>query len=96
VVLEPVPYASGEELRNARVILVAALQPAAVDELSARARASGAVTLATTPGDVDRGLVLGMESRDGKPRFVVNLTAAEASGASFESSFLDLCRVVER
>lgn len=96
VVLEPVPYARDATFDGVAVILVTPLPPDVVDRVSARARAEGVVTLAMAPEDVERGLVLGMESREGKPRFVVNLAAAEAAGASFESTFLDLCRVVER
>jgi hypothetical protein len=39
---------------------------------------------------------MGMEMYAGRPRFVVNLAAAVEAGASFESSFLTLCRIVER
>jgi hypothetical protein len=39
---------------------------------------------------------MGIEMDGGRPRFVVNLGAAVEAGASFESSFLSLCRIVEK
>ena len=61
-----------------------------------RGEAEGVLTIATVPKDVERGLAMGMELNGARPRFVVNLSAAMGAGASFESSFLALCRIVER
>jgi hypothetical protein len=79
----------------ADVLLLTALDASGVEALSRHAQSAGIVTLATDPTDVERGMVLGVESLEGKPRFVVNLTAAKASGVSFEARFLNLCRIVE-
>lgn len=96
VVLEEMPFSRGSSIAVRGVVLTTALDDAAVDALSRHARSAGVLTLATDPADVERGLVLGVESLEGKPRFVVNLTAAKASGVSFEARFLNLCRIVER
>lgn len=96
VVLEEIPYVPGRPVLAGGVLLSTALDEAAVAELSEQAKAAGILTLATNPADVERGLVLGVESLEGKPRFVVNLPAARASGVSFEARFLNLCRIVER
>jgi hypothetical protein len=96
VVFEPVAYDRGGALAQVPVLLLTPLPAASIEELSARARSQKVLTLATVGSDVDEGIVLGMEMREGKPRFVFNRTAAAASGASFESGFLELCRIVER
>ena len=64
--------------------------------LAQHSQSAGILTLAIHPADVERGMVLGVESLEGKPRFVVNLTAAKSSGISFEARFLNLCRIVEQ
>jgi hypothetical protein len=96
VVLEELPFAPGRPVLVAGVALTTALDEAAVEELSRYAQSAGVLTLATDPADVERGMVLGVESLEGKPRFVVNLAAARASGVSFEARFLNLCRIVEQ
>jgi hypothetical protein len=81
---------------GAEVLLVAPLPPSAVESLARQSEASDLLTFSTEPSYVDRGLAMGMEMDSGRPRFVVNLAAAASAGASFESSFLNLCRIVEK
>lgn len=95
VVLEEFAYVPGRPILVAGVLLSTTLDEVAVEELSRHAQSADILTLAIDPTDVERGMVLGVESVEGKPRFVVNLTAAKASGVSFEARFLNLCRVVE-
>ena len=68
----------------------------AVESLARESAASDLLTFSTEPSNVDRGLAMGMEMDSGRPRFVVNLAAAASAGASFESGFLNLCRIVEK
>jgi hypothetical protein len=98
VVFVPVPYERGDNDAEigAQVLVVAPLPPDAVATLARRGEAEGVLTIATVPKDVERGLAMGMELNGARPRFVVNLSAAMGAGASFESSFLALCRIVER
>ena len=96
VVFEPVAYERGRSPAGVRVLLAAPLPRASMEEIASRASAEKILTLATTPEGVEKGMVLGMEMRDGKPRFLVNREAAVTTGASFESGFLDLCRIVEK
>jgi hypothetical protein len=98
VVFVPVPYEPGDNDTEigAQVLVVAPLPPDAVASLARRGEAEGVLTIATVPRDVERGLAMGMELNGARPRFVVNLSAAMGAGASFESSFLALCRIVER
>ncbi|MGH9321643.1 MAG: YfiR family protein [Vicinamibacteria bacterium] len=98
VVLVPIPYESETALLSsgARVILVASLPLHAVESLARQSAVSDLLTFSTEAGDVERGLAVGMEMVGGRPRFIVNRKAAAEAGASFESGFLDLCRIVER
>jgi hypothetical protein len=98
VVFVPVPYERGDTDSEigAHVLVVAPLPPDAVATLARRGETERVLTIATVPEDVERGLAMGMELNGARPRFVVNLSAAMGAGASFESSFLSLCRIVER
>ena len=75
------------------------LPPLSPDDLAAVARYSqeaDLLTLASLASDVENGLVVGMEVQQGRPQFIINLTAAKQAGASFHSGFLRLCRIVGR
>jgi hypothetical protein len=98
VQLVPIPYDPGSSLGAAgvKVVLVAPVPASAIDGLARQSASADVLTLATDASYVDRGLAMGMEMDAGRPRFVVNLAAAVEAGASFESSFLTLCRIVER
>lgn len=98
VQLVPIPYDSGSSVSTAglKVLLVAPLPASALEGLARQSASADVLTLATDASYVDRGLAMGMEMDAGRPRFVVNLAAAVEAGASFESSFLTLCRIVER
>jgi hypothetical protein len=98
VALVPIAYDSDSALTSAgvKVLLVAPLPASSLERLARLGASSDLLTLATDVADVDRGLAMGMEMEGGRPRFVVNLGAAVAAGSSFESSFLTLCRIVEK
>jgi hypothetical protein len=98
VELVPVAYGSESELAAAgvKVLLVAPLPASSLERIARLSASSDFLTLATDVADVDRGLAMGMEIEGGRPRFVVNLGAAVEAGASFESNFLTLCRIVEK
>ena len=53
------------------------------------------ITVSAVAADVDRGMVLGFELVSSRPRIVVNLTAARASGLRFNAQFLRLARIVQ-
>ena len=60
------------------------------------ARKSRIVTLTGIPAFVDRGVSVGIDLQGGKPRILINLQAARAEGADFDSGLLKLARIVER
>lgn len=49
---------------------------------------------ASTSDDVPRGVVLGFDLDQGKPRIVVNLDQAQLQGVKLESSLLKLAQIV--
>jgi hypothetical protein len=96
--LVAIPYESESSLSAAgvKVLLIAPLSSSSLESVVRESARSDFLTLATDASDLDRGLAMGMEMDGGRPRFVVNLDAAVDAGASFESSFLTLCRIVEK
>jgi len=96
--LVAIPLGSGAPLASAgtRVLLVAPLSSSLLENLVRESARSDFLTLGTDASYVDRGIAMGIEMDAGRPRFVVNLAAALEAGASFESSFLTLCRIVEK
>lgn len=58
------------------------------------ARESNIVTLTGIPAFVDRGVSVGIDLQGGKPRIRINLQAARAEGADFDSRLLNLARIV--
>lgn len=98
VKLVPLAYDSESAFAaaGAKVLLVAPLSAPSLEQLASLSASSDLLTFAVDVTDLDRGLAMGMEMEAGRPRFVVNLGAAAEAGASFESGFLNLCRIVEK
>jgi hypothetical protein len=95
--LMPVPFDAVSGLdASVHAVLVAPLSTSALETLARESARADLLTFAIDASNVDGGLVLGMEMQKGRPRFVLNRKAAAAAGASFESGFLSLCRIVER
>ena len=79
-----------------RGALVAYLTPGLAGEVPAIAAAfveSGVLTVAAVESYVPRGLVLGVEVADGKPRMSINLGQAKKQKLDFPSAVLKLARV---
>jgi hypothetical protein len=96
--LVPIAYEAEGTLGEAgmKVLLLAPLSPARLGSVVREAQDANFLTFATDVAHVERGVAMGMEMDGGRPRFVVNLEAAVDGGASFEASFLNLCRIVEK
>jgi hypothetical protein len=63
--------------------------------ITARTRRSSTITLTGVPAFVDAGLTVGTDLQGDKPRLLVNLAAATAEGAQFESRLLKLAKIVD-
>ncbi len=89
---------SGPEIRNGTVDVVFFAEPLDHDAASWAADcAEGKVTCvsAAEPGLV-AGMSLGVEITDaGKPRLMINLEAAKATGAKFSGQILKLARIIQ-
>jgi YfiR/HmsC-like len=53
------------------------------------------LAMAADAGEVERGMAFGVDSREGKPQLVVNLTSTKAFGSEFDLALLRLSRVIQ-
>jgi uncharacterized protein DUF4154 len=53
------------------------------------------LAMAADAGEVERGLAFGVDSREGKPQLVVNLSNTRAFGSDFDLALLRLSRVIQ-
>jgi hypothetical protein len=76
------------------LLYVAPLRAVALDDLLEASRSAGILTATGIPDLVEDGIVIGIGSRAGKPRIMINLDAAKALGAEFGSELLKLSQIV--
>jgi hypothetical protein len=76
-------------------LYVTPLRAIDVATIAAQSRKRGTITLTGLPAFVDDGLAVGIDLQGEKPRLLVNLAAATAEGAEFESRLLKLARIVD-
>jgi YfiR/HmsC-like len=77
------------------VAYVTPLRAMGVEELSALTRRRQIRTVTGVANYVAKGLTLGVRLRGERPEILVNLAAARAEGADFNSQLLKLARVIE-
>ena len=77
-----------------RVLYVAPLRAAAIEEIVAVSRARKITTLTGVPEYVEKGIALGLALRAERPLILVHLAAARAEGADLNSQLLKLARVL--
>jgi hypothetical protein len=53
------------------------------------------LAMAADATEVERGLAFGVDSRDGKPQLVVNLSSTKAFGSEFDLALIRLSRVIQ-
>jgi uncharacterized protein DUF4154 len=53
------------------------------------------ISVSASPGDVQRGIVLGFDVLSGKPKLVVNLPRARSQNVAFKPELLRLARVIQ-
>ncbi len=81
--------------RPAAILAAPGISAPGVQLLADAARKLQLYSLALDVSMVERSLALGVVAREGKPQIVINLTAAKAVGASFESAVLKFARLVQ-
>jgi hypothetical protein len=80
---------------SASAVLLMPGVSSATSALLTRAGSQGRVyTLALEAEAVERGVALGVDSRDGKPLIVINRPASQAIGLELEQSLLQRAKVI--
>jgi hypothetical protein len=96
----PIEWSGATELEaviareGIRALYVAPLQAVEIGEIVAISRARRVTTLTGVPEYVEAGIALGLGLRAERTLILVNLAAARAEGAAFNSQLLKLARVL--
>ena len=78
------------------LLYIAPLRATGLEPITAASRALQLTTLTGVPEYVESGLALGIGTRGGRPQILVNLSAAKAEGADFNSQLLKMARIIDR
>lgn len=90
------PAALRSAAQDAAVVYVMpGFTPAELRQISAAFADANVLTVGTSNGDVERGMVLGFELESSKPRIVLNLLQARVQHLEFNSQLVRLARVVQ-
>lgn len=65
------------------------------EKISAISRANQILTISGVPDYIDEGFAVGIGSKGDKPMIIVNLKAAKAEGADFNSQLLKLAKIIQ-
>lgn len=94
------PYQSGADLAarlvgdGVHVLYVTRGLDDQLDSITVATRQRHVLTVAGLSGFVSRGISVGMVTRHGQPRIVLNLAAVKAEGHDVSANLLRLCEVV--
>lgn len=86
--------AAGESLKNCQVVFVASSMMDSLPRVLESLSGLPALTLADSPGAMQRGVTLNMSVTQGKVSFEANLQAARAAGLGLSSKLLRLATEV--
>jgi len=90
------PAALRSAARDAAVVyLMPGFSQAELKGIASAFADSSVLTVGTSNGDVESGIVLGFELEGSKPRIVLNLPQARAQHLDFNAQLLRLARVVQ-
>lgn len=76
-------------------LYVTPLRATDIGAIAAATRAAQVTTLTGVPRYVSRGLAIGVELRDERPRILVNLNASRLEGANLSAELLKLATIVK-
>ena len=82
-------------VRGINFLYVAPIRAFNIDVFVQMAREKQVLTLTGVPEYVEDGLAIGIGSKGEKPCIMINLQAARAVGANFDSRLLNLAKVIE-
>jgi hypothetical protein len=83
------------ETANIDILYVAPMRNVAIQDIAQITRAKQILSLTGIPEYLEEGLAVGIGSKGEKPFIYVNLAAAKAEGADFNSQFLKFVQIVE-
>lgn len=91
---EAVPVDALSERPAPDIYFLCALKDASFPTVLQRARAEGIRCFGSEPGDARRGAAVSISAVEGKPRIVLNKSAALAQGARFNESLIKLAETL--
>ena len=80
---------------GADVLYITPMRAVDLGSITKQTRAAARVTLTGVPEYVDAGIAVGVDLQGERPRILINLAAARAEGADFDSRLLKLAKIVE-
>jgi len=80
--------------RGVNLVYIAPLRAVDLNAIKTLCRSKQVVTVASVPEYVEAGLAIGFGLKGEKPEIMINLPAAKAEGADFNSQLLKLARVL--
>ena len=87
-------YARRIAAQGIHALYVAPIPGADISQIAHATRKENIVTVTGVPAYVERGLSIGVRTRDGQHAFIINITASAAEGASLDARILALARIV--
>lgn len=83
------------EASGADVLYITPMRAVDLGTITKQTRAGSRVTLTGVPEYVDAGVAVGVDLQGERPRILINLAAARAEGADFDSRLLKLAKIIE-
>jgi hypothetical protein len=80
---------------DVNILYVAPLRALEIKKITEVSRAKQITTLTGVPRYVEKGLAVGIGTKEEKPEIIINLPAAKAEGADFSSQLLKLAKVIK-
>ena len=77
------------------ILYITPLRAMEIRTIAAISRAKQVITLTGVPDYVESGIAVGLGIKDNKPQIIINLQAAKAEGADFNSQLLSLSKVIK-
>lgn len=93
--LEEAGLESSLSKKEVDILYVAPLRALEIKAITEVSRAKQITTLTGVPRYVEKGLAVGIGTKEEKPEIIINLPAAKAEGADFSSQLLKLAKIIK-
>jgi hypothetical protein len=87
--------ASAISRSKVNILYITPLRAVAMEDIAVISQAQRILTLTGVPEYVESGLVVAVGTKGEKPTIIINITAAKAAGADFNSQLLSLAKVIK-